>query len=215
MPKKRNSEPLWGLFWFYLIVHTPRYIEKIPARWADGPRIVYPRTDFDRFSPENHGKTPIKWWYLTATCSTVFFCISECILIARDSKVKCKGEGSTRYASTAKIKTLRACILGGWPLGGLSRIFPWVLGVFVLIEHWSHAGSLFLPLLWPFVFAATSAGILARYHGDGKIKTSDFTEWLFTLKIPFRKIRKTMSLPYGRDIRRKHPSVYKIVRVCV
>ena len=172
----------------------------------------------DRFRPFFTGeswKNTNKMMIFDSDLFYSFFLYLWVYLIARDSKVKCKGEGSTRYASTAKIKTLRACILRGWPLGGLSRIFPWVLGVFVLIEHWSHAGSLFLPLLWPFVFAATSAGILARYHGDGKIKTSDFTEWLFTLKIPFRKIRKTMSLPYGRDIRRKHPSVYKIVRVCV
>ena len=89
---------------FYLIVHTPRYIEKISARWAGGLRTVY---QFRGFPPENHGTTLIKWRYFIVTSSTVYFCISGRVLIVAESRVVWIGEESTRYAAGAKIKSLQ------------------------------------------------------------------------------------------------------------
>ena len=64
-------------------------------------------TNFERFTPENHGTTLIKWRYFIVTSSTVYFCISGRVLIVAESRVVWIGEESTRYAAGAKIKTLQ------------------------------------------------------------------------------------------------------------
>ena len=49
-------------------------------------------TNFERFTPENHGTTLIKWRYFIVTCSTVYFCISGRVLSVAESRVVWIGE---------------------------------------------------------------------------------------------------------------------------
>ena len=113
-------------------------------------------TNFERFTPKNHGTTLIKWRYFIVTSSTVYFCISGRVLIVAESRVVWIGEESTRYAAGAKIKTLQT-----------RNVLIFAVAAYVYFFPFSSILPPILAICFQFYVYPWLATTATGDHGDG------------------------------------------------